>query len=198
MNEEIRTNKVLCLVGDRGTGKTDFLKDLVRNSPQPKHLIVDTFDSAVWRNMKTWDNPQGEHIKIGRVLPDQLSRWKTGTYRMFDSDTDSLMSAVQKNMMNALVIFEDATKYIGKELTKDVKYFIIDSKQKNLDLVFVFHSLKDLPSDLVRIMDFITICKTGDKYNSSLRSKYPDAVEDAFAQVMASPNRFEKITIAKG
>lgn len=198
MIENDRTNKVVCVVGDRNTGKTQFLKELVLNSPLPKSLIVDTFKSKSWHDMATFDKPENGAKKVGRILPENLPHWKTGIYRMYGSDTDYLMSQIQQHCFNSLIIFEDATKYIGKELTKDVKHFIIDSKQKNLDLVFVFHSLKDLPGDLVRIMDFITLCKTGDQYNSSLRSKYPDQVEIAFKQVMASKNQYEKITIAKG
>lgn len=192
---ENRINMVGAIAGNRGTGKTDFLKNLLRASQMPKKLIIDTFDSPVWHTMETWDNPQGQLEPISEIQPHQLKFWKSGTYRMFSSDTDELMFYVQNDLRNCITIFEDATKYIGSKLTKDIKKFVLDSKQKNLDLVFVFHSLKDIPNDLIRVMDFITICKTGDKYGSHLRSKYPDSVEDAHAKVMKATSKFEKITL---
>lgn len=191
----MRNNTILAVVGNRGTGKTDFIKSLVRASQMPKRLIVDTFDSPVWHTMESWDHPLGSREQINVITFDQLKYWKTGTYRLFDSDTDQIMEAVDKDVRNTIVVFEDATKYIGSTVTKEVKRFILDSKQKNLDLIFVFHSLKDLPRDLIRIMDYITICKTGDRYNSSLRNKYPDIVEEAHKEVMASPDKYHKLTL---
>lgn len=190
-----RTNTVLGVVGNRGTGKTDFLKSLLKGSSMNKKLIVDTFDSPVWHNLATWDDPAGGNTEVNAIDYDSLKYWRSGVYRLFDSDTDILMSEIQNNVYNSLVIFEDATKYIGSTLTKDVKRFILDSKQKNLDLIFVFHSLKDLPRDLVRVMDFLTVCKTGDRYNNSLRGKYPDEVEEAYNEVMKSPDKYKKITL---
>lgn len=191
----MRVNTVIGLVGNRGTGKTDFLKQLVRASSQPKKLIVDTFANPAWANMETWDNPQGVKEPIYELQPENLKHWKNGTYLMFDNDTDALLETIEDNLKNSLVIFEDATKYVGSTLKKELKRFLLDTKQKNIDLIFVFHSLKDLPRDLIRVMDYLILGKTGDKYGPSLRNKYPDEVETAHKKVMSSVNKYEKITL---
>jgi hypothetical protein len=38
-----------------------------------------------------------------------------------------------------------------------MKRFLIDSKQKNIDVYFVFHSLAACPLDLIRITNFIIL-----------------------------------------
>lgn len=192
--EAERTNNVLIVVGNRSTGKTDFIKSIVRSSSQEKTLIVDTFDNPVWRNMKTWDDPNGENTPIHSIAPEHLLSWKKGTYLMYDSDTDYLMDHVQRNLSNALMVLEDATKYVGSKLTKDQKKFVIDSKQKNLDLIFVFHSLTDVPRDLIRISDYVTLCKTGEEWNATLQNKF-HKVKAAFDHVAKSKNQYEKITV---
>lgn len=193
--DENRINTVLAVLGNRGTGKTDLLKSIIKSSSQQKRLIVDTFDSAVWHNLETWDDPLGANTPVHEITPDQLPFWNTGTYRIFSPDTDALMEEIERYVNNTLVVFEDATKYIGSTLSKEMKRFILDSKQKNLDLVFVFHSLKDLPRDLVRVIDYITLFKTGDRYNSNLRNKYPDPVETAHESVLKNPSKFYFETI---
>jgi hypothetical protein len=190
-------NKVIIVVGTRGTGKTDFLKNQIASSKLRKKLIIDTFDSAVWHNMETWNNPNGENFPIPSLDIDLLNRWKEGIYRLYGSDTNAIMKAIQENVLNALLIFEDATKYIGSKLSDDVRKFVLDSKQKNLNIIFTFHSLMSVPNDLIRIADYLTIFKTNESFNSGLKSKYPwSFVQEAHEKIKNDKNRFANITLS--
>jgi molybdopterin-guanine dinucleotide biosynthesis protein len=178
-----RVNMVILLAGKRGTGKTTLIKKEVLAHSRLKCLVVDTFDSPVWRELPALNDTA-------------LTRWKAGNYRYFNSDTKHVMSMIEKHVYNTTIIFEDATKYVGSKLTDDVRKFVLDSKQKNLDLVFIFHSLTSIPSELVRIADALTLLKVGDKPNSTtVRSKYEEPVLEALDKVRKSKDPYVNITL---
>ncbi|MEQ9262676.1 MAG: hypothetical protein RLP14_05905 [Owenweeksia sp.] len=172
-----RINMVCLIAGTRNTGKTTFVREKLMHRHPKKVLVVDTFDNPVWSDVPELD---------ASLLP----RWNRGTYRYWSSDTAEVMANIERHIYNALLVFEDATKYVGAKLTEDVRKFVLDSKQKNLDIVFIFHSLTDIPRDLVRISDTLTLFKTGEQAgNSLLRTKYPEKVIRAMPVIQDSSNR---------
>jgi len=186
-----RTNKVILIVGNRATGKTDFSKNLLfkMSNHFPKSLVVDTFDSDVWSNLKTWNNPQNMNINVNNIPIQKFKNWKSGIGKMFSSDTSKIMTQISKYAMNTFIIFEDATKYIGSRLQDDMRRFVLDSKQKNLDLVFIFHSLASVPPELVRVSDILILFKTSEGKISP--SKYPWArIPEMMNELRKDPNQF--------
>lgn len=190
-----RINLVCIIVGTRGTGKTDFVKKIVKKSPLPKRLIVDTFDSAPWQNLETHDHQEWMKIPVRVINYEQLSRFKKGTYRIFDSDTERLKSEIEKHVKNTLVVFEDATKHIDRTLTKPMRKFVLDTKQKNVDLVFIFHSLTAVPPELIRVADLLTLFKTGDS-KRRVEQKYDNPeVTQLFESVQSHSSKYHNETI---
>lgn len=190
-----RANIVSIIVGARGTGKTDYLKnEVVIPSLFSKKLIADTFDNSVWFDLETWNNPSGSMIKIPAISPSMIPRHKSGLYRTFSSEPEEIFRIIQKHTRNCLLIFEDASKYLEGKLDRDVKKFVYDSKQKNLDLVFVFHSLIDVPPRLIRSADTLTIFKTNEGYPPKSRYPFP-GIRQAMDIVAKSENHFENVTI---
>lgn len=187
----MRTNKVILIAGTRGTGKTDFVKNLLAQmeSVFSKCLVVDTFDNPVWLDLSTHDHP--ERMKLVPVInSEQLPRLKKGTARIFNSDTNGLVAEIERTVRNTFVVFEDATRYIGSRLTDEMRRFVLDSKQKNTDLVFVFHNLTAIPPELVRISDILVLFKTNEgRVNEA---KYPWAeIPETMEQLRSSQNRYE-------
>jgi ABC-type sugar transport system ATPase subunit len=194
----IRVNTVNTLIGGRGTGKSTFLmgdpdhnvKGLIPEYIKvkiPKILIVDTFDSHIWR-------------QYPEIKKKDLCRWKKGVYRLFQSDTVELMDVIEKYVYNTVVFFEDATKFIDANITEKEKRFILDSKQKNVDLFFIFHSLMDVPKKLVRYQDNVILFKTNEILDNYLSAKYSHNTElkEAFERVKAHDNKFYNETINIG
>lgn len=166
-----RNNLVILVVGARGVGKTGWVKkNIVNPSLQPKKMIVDTFDSTSWRTMETFDRPDWQHISIPVLPHAMISSWTNGLYRIFGNPND-MFNLIDRYLQNTLLVFEDATKYIGSRLTEETKRFIYDSKQKNLDITYVFHSLASIPPELVRAADILVLFKTNEGQPS--KDKYP-------------------------
>ncbi len=185
----MRQNKVTAILGRRGTGKTTYIKELIKvyrdNLPNQKVLILDTLDHPSYR-------------EIPVINESLLQRWiKPSVYRMFSSDTDNLLNLVEKNYNNGLLILEDASKYLRRQIGDDVRKFIFDSKQKNLDIIFLFHGFQAMPSELFRIVDNIVLFKCDDPvYRKRDLTNYQE-VKEVYDRVMKhqSPYYNETITI---
>lgn len=192
----VRTNKASIIVGGRGTGKTTFLKDIVRLSHLPKKLIVELFHNPVWHTMESYNYPQGKYEKIPVVPLDEnvLKRWKKGTAFTYSNDEEELFRVIESSVRNAFVLFEDATKYMEGRLTREQKRFVVDCKQKNVDVIFVFHSLGAVPPKLIALCDSITLFKTNDGRLKSAYDPWPE-LQNKVDYLRNHPNRYENITI---
>ncbi len=191
----MRTNTITLIVGDRGTGKTTLVKgdkiagvkgilDVYRKRPSQKVLIVDIFNNPAW-------------AEIPLMQLHQLPGWKRGVYRVYHNNVDTLLAAIEANVTNTVIVFEDATKYIGTKLNVDMKRFLIDSKQKNIDVYFVFHSLAACPLDLIRITNFIILFKTKESFGDNLKNKFPfPEIPAAFERVRDHSSRYHYETIS--
>lgn len=197
-----RNNLVICIAGNRGRGKTDFCKNLIRRQREKrlqnpneisfqKTVVVDTFDSAPWRTMKTFDHPEGVNEVIHRLPIGKLPYLKDGVWRLFGSNTAEIQKMIERYLLDAFVIYEDATKYIGSKLTEDFKKFVYDTKQKGIDIVFVFHSITAIPRDLIRCSDGLFLFKTGEQF-SQVKNKvgHVPGIEEAMQRLNESDNRY--------
>jgi len=187
----MRMNKVIVVAGTRGTGKTDFAKETAFKmlAVFPKVIIIDTFESPVWETLQTHNNPERININVPVIPINEVKRLKRGIVRLVSSDTKKLMEVVAKNIKNSFIIFEDARKYIGDRLTDDSRNFILDSKQKNLDLLFNFHALRRIPIELLDVADILILKKTNEADLPPKMNAWPE-VKELLANVRSDPDRF--------
>jgi hypothetical protein len=180
-----RVNIIGLVIGTRGTGKTTYLKGdeklkiegiidiYIDRDPKQKILIVDLFDNPIWKN-------------IPQITTEKLARWKSGIYRIYSQNFLSLTAIINTHCYNTIIIFEDATKYVGSKLDDNLKQLLLDSKQKNNDIFFAFHYMQAAAPDLVRIADYVVLFKTNETFTNTIRNKYPHPdIERAFKEVGA-------------
>lgn len=183
----MRINNVSVVLGRRGSGKTTYIRELIGHyrqvHPQQKILIVDTLDHPAYRDVPSID-------------VDLLKRWKMpNTYRIYGSHTDEIFNTIKNNLWNALVVFEDASKYIRRQLSDEVRSFILDSKQKNLDLIFLFHGFSYVPPEMFRVIDNIVLFRCDDPSYRKNDIVAFDEVLKAWKKVMNSKNPYEHATV---
>lgn len=179
-------NHVTLIFGGRGTGKTTYGKTLVKSSQMKKKFIVDTFDHPSYKEYKDLN------------LKDLNKKLENDTYHLWDKNTNGMMKAVAENpnFWNSLIVFEDATKYLEGNISEDVKMFILDTKQKNINLVFMFHDFNSCPPRLFKWCDFITVFKTKEVFERQrTRISCYDLIEPYYNKVKNSSNPYEKITL---
>jgi len=155
---EERFNAITLIVGFRGTGKTTFARSFFEN--YSKVLVLDTNDHPAYRD-------------LAEIEPRQLRRWKKGHKRLFRGDPKQNLAAIENDVSNALIVFEDARKYIKRTLPEELERMITDSKQRNNDIFLLYHSLSMIPPFLFQSIDYLTLFFTKESLGSSLRSKLP-------------------------
>ncbi len=194
----MRMNKVILIVGGRGTGKTSFANNpgkdpnvtrpgLVqewikarKGRPDERVLIVDTLDHEKYRDYQV-------------ITPQMIPVWNKGVKRVICNETGfwDLFKVIHNNLYNCLIIFEDASKYIRntKPLPDDLNNFIVDSKQKNLDLIFMYHSFGQSHIDMWRMADILVLFKTGDQPKGDKGGTNPTVIQ-AYNEVIKDASRF--------
>lgn len=198
MEADKRFNYVSVLVGDRGTGKTTWLKG------DPSVNIKGLFPSYLEQNKKvlitdTLDHPAYREFPMIRM--EQIPRWKKGVYRLIIRP-DEFVPAIeyfQEHIWNALVVVEDAYKVMQERIPKPVSRYIIDTKQKNVDMIFMYHTWGWVVPKLATICDAFEIFKTEDSpeiRKQAIAGCY-NRVLQAYNQVMADPSPFARKSVLK-
>jgi hypothetical protein len=182
----MRVNNVTLVLGKRGSGKSYYTINKVipqyhKSHPRQRILVVDTLD-----------HPDYEFLSS--ITAEMIPLWRRGggAYRCYDKRVDLVFSNIAGHTKNALIIFEDASKYVNKVLQKEVKEFIFDSKQKNLDLIFQFHGFASCPPELFRLCDIIVMFHTDNPLYRRAELTHYDEIQTAFDQIQASGNPYEK------
>ena len=144
--------------------------------------------------MDTLDHPS--YIELPAINNSMIKRWSGfGTYRIYEGNPDTNLATIQTHLKNALIIFEDSGKYIKKNLQADVRQFVIDSKQKNLDIIFIFHGFAAVPPELLRYSDIVTMFKTDNPdYRKSEIYCYEE-IKKKYEEIQKSKNPYENRTI---
>lgn len=188
-----RSNIITLVIGDRKAGKTTYLrgdkeigiKGILEDYLETgrRILIVDRLDNQDWPN-------------VPRIKPTDI-RTFNGIAFIYSSHIYKLIHYIMRELYNSILVFEDATKYIEKTLDSDFETFCVESRQRNIDIFFIFHHLMAPPKDLIRIIDYIELFKTFEDWND-LKSKYPNPrIKNAFHKVADAKDPHFHLTIDK-
>ncbi len=150
-----RQNKIISIVGARGSGKTYFLKNevLPAIATQRKTLIIDTLDHPDYREIP--------------VLPlTKLHLWTKGVYRVWCNE-DEMPKLCQKltsldNIWNTNLVFEDAGKHTADGIRRPLRSLMGDTKQKNIDMFFMFWAWGEVHPKILRKTNYVECFKTAD------------------------------------
>lgn len=202
----MRFNSVTPVFGMRGTGKTLYeLGSKYSSSKGDENLnITGKIEIALQSKKKvliidTLDHPAYKKIPI--LLQKDATKFNQGVGRIicYPDDMVKLVSYINKqsNYNNTFIVFEDAGKYTEKTLPRAFKQLIADTKQRNIDIDFLYHAWSDAPNDIFRKgIDFIQIFKTQD---SPLTKKNFirdfDLVWDSYKKVKDNPIRFYSVSL---
>ncbi len=177
-----RINHVNVLVAARGEGKTTYIiEKILPSTSQETVIIVDTFDHPAYNDIAT------------DITINDIHKLEKGVFHLWGSDTEAIMDALNKRASNALIIYEDATKYIKKVLTKDVEKLVLDTKQKNIDMILMFHKFSKVPSDLFSYADSVTFFRTKEVIeNQKSRLDFYDDLIGPYLKLKANKAQYVK------
>ena len=173
-------NSIGIVPGKRGSGKTTYVKASFAACALPKILIVDTFDHPAY-------------LDIPKVAIDKIPYWQPKTdksiRRCVIDDFDEAFEVFSATLKDTFIVFEDATKYFEGSLPPYIKRLCIDSKQNNVNIVFMFHSLCDVPPKIFRYANYILLFKTLENPDQ-FKSKTPNFPEvlQAYNELKTAPD----------
>lgn len=175
-------NRISLIIGQRGTGKTTFGLQLVNASPLKKKLIIDTFEHPSYKEFET-------------ITAAKLPRWIKGKKRLLYR-TEEDMDMINDYVYNTLIVMEDCTKYLTGDLKQNIKSILFDSKQKNNDIIMMYHGFSFIPPKILANCTDITLFKVGENINNH-KSKIPsfETIHKAHQAIQASSNIYERKTI---
>lgn len=196
-----RFNLVGSIIGGRGTGKSLFvLGSEFTSKPDDRQLKIPGLIRTALNNgfkvfsIDTLDHPAYKKIPI--LTPAAFPKFKSGVARVF-MEPDKILRLVDDinrapHFNNTFLIFEDAGKYTEYRLPPAFKRLIADSKQRNIDILFVYHCWADTPNDVFKKgCDYIQLFKTSD--SPEIRKPYLsefNKVMAAHTDLQKAPGRF--------
>lgn len=139
---------MLLVVGGPGVGKTTFLKK-VAQSHKKKVLVFDPVGDVQWGSFP-------------RMAIKYLPAWQRGIKRIMEANTKEALQKISLHVWNALLIFDDATNYIDYFRDESILRLITLRRHRNVDSIFVFHSLKAVPTDLYKYSTHLLLFPTQD------------------------------------
>ena len=148
-----RLNKCFLFIGRRGTGKTTLARKMAEAMGR-KLIIIDTDDHP-------------SYVDIPVVTLEQLKTFSGSACRLIESDIDQVLIVLNQYQSNAVIICEDASKYITANISKAARAFLIDMRKRNFDVIIMFHFLSDVPPYLCKQYDQMVLFKTGDNIQVS-------------------------------
>lgn len=180
-----RFPKINVIVGGRQTGKTTLAKAMVKVSNRRRTLVLDTLDHPGWLHLDKTNDVR------------DLQRFQRGGLRIFGPMPSDLIHAVRHHIKNAFVVFEDARKFTGSKISKDMEALLIDCKQRGNDLLFMYHAYSLVPKSMSHYMDRLICLKTNILPDKSQRDRLGDieTVIQVAERVKAHSNRYYYETI---
>lgn len=182
-----RLNVINLVVGAPGHGKTTKILELLKRYPR-KILIYDI-------------NKEKAYSDFPLIELKDIRFHSHGIARVFTPDTRALVDAIDKHYYNGLVVFEDATKYLPSGVANVFSWRSIftNYRHRNRDYIFTFHSLNRIPPFVYEMSNYITLFKTKEQFDGSLK-KVPNfsVVQTAYNKVQKAKDKFYNVTVSTG
>ena len=138
--------KVITIAGARETGKTTIAKKLIAKAKSV--LVYDANNNYAELDL----------VHLKDITPAGKQRVVTTEFKLF--------MTVATKQQNKTVVFEEATIFFNSRTAEeDFKKLVISCRHSNVMLIFIFHSIMDIPKFVLRQTNYLYLKKTGDMEN---------------------------------
>ncbi len=191
-----RPRYAIVMVGRRFTGKSTEIRKVLDKNEEPNSIIIDPNGAPAYEDIPYVEFEKLKRLKSGKVKfynPDRNRMWAQ-LAELFDPQLP------KRKYLNGIMVIEDATKLIPKNVPPNVQAMLVDGRMWNADLIFTFHSLKAVPPFFWDFATHIIIKKTQDMVDENLKfyeSRIPNFKDwyPAWQQVSKSKNDYISKTI---
>ncbi len=169
MSDEGRFAAITLNIGAKKTGKTTAVLQLMGEMhllQSKPSLVLNIGNQPAYEKLHEISLNDIKHFN--RLAE---ANWGNPLFRCHTTDVDDFMLLVDAYVKNACVVFEDATSYMGGNLSKPKMRLVLNSRNIGNDYVFNLHSLSDPAPFLWKHADYLLLRQTWDDPN-----KLPDKV----------------------
>lgn len=180
-------------IGRKHTGKSTHtarrVREYARAYPNRKVLIIDINGSPAYSEWPWIDY-------------HEFANWKKGVRRFWDRDTSKMLEFLLTRMPGTvhypcdtgLIVWEDCTAYIGFNPPSEIRQFLVSHRMMDLDMIYTFHSVNQVPRFYWQMTGIITLQKTQEELQlKDLKRKViPNyaAIYEAWTSVMADTDPY--------
>lgn len=133
---------IVCIAGSTGTGKTLFLKNIIKNL-NDKVYILDPQDEY------------NEKFLISKII--KVKYFET-IYKLLNSD-----------IQNTTFVIEEASMFFTHAEDRQIIRKLVSNRHDNNNFFFVFHSLRKIPNFIIDFIDYLILFQTNDQQQTILR-----------------------------
>lgn len=157
-----RLTKRILVIGQPGTGKTTFVKHLIKQELQKggRALIV-VGDSIEYPSVP----------EVSYKYPERVAKYK-GVRKVVTtkSEANEVLNVIFDYYYDAMLIFEDFRAFTGANTTNSLEKILVRSRQHMLDIVAVAHGADRIPPAFFSYASEIVLFKTAVTFN--VRKQY--------------------------
>lgn len=191
------------IIGAKDHGKTDYVKG------NPEHNLPGFIHSKIKHGMKVLVIDTQYHASYSNfplLTKELLPEWQQGVYRLI-ADVEEMPEIYRiindkgnTNLWNTFIIWEDALKHCFEKMHKDLRRLVIDSKNKGIEMIFMYHAWGWVPNDLYKVIQYIEVFKTADSPKKKLPEMpgYEDMAMKIYTEVAKSKNKYYHKLVVTG
>ena len=161
---DTRLNACIAVIGSKGTGKTTRVKSLIDALGDKPVIVYDMDNNPAWSSV------------LRPIAAANIPRVSAGRHFCIDTNTDEVLKFLNR-ASNCVIVLEDASKYLSNKIPDVFKEILYASKQRNVDLILVFHSFRLIHPALYTNIDWVVIHRTGESFKDASLRKIPSFSE---------------------
>lgn len=158
-------------IGATGQGKSEFVKQLIRNKPDGRYFVFDV------------NNEYGEIDKGGKPF-NFSTDLEEHQCRMIELNASEFIEECNQRR-NCTCVMEDATGFLRGNQGKRTIQVLQGKRHKNNTYILLFHSIRSVPVQLFDFANFVVLHHTNDN-RKEVEKKYP-VLLGAFDEISRKP-----------
>lgn len=129
-----------------------------------------------------------------RMFIFDLNKEYTEFNNSFKGFDDELFLKQAEKLRNSVIVFEEATVFMTKgSKSKSIRRMLVGKRHTNNIIIFIFHNIRSISSEILSLTDFIVLHKTMDnpEYVRRVFEGSPKNFQ-AYNEIKNSSDRFYK------
>lgn len=133
---------------------------------------------------------------LDKVPADKRMEWNPMTTTQ--GAAEFIQAIQQPEHHGKIILIEDATPFFRKQQSAETVQALTLKRHRRQTFIFVFHSWRQTPPDILDFCDYVTLFKTRELFKYAHdKLRHDQQLMSAYNQVMKHPDRHRHLTIKR-